>query len=505
MKLNKYIVYNISKSRFSSVFQHEMKMFTYLGEKQQIIKETDNDYKAEKTNSHISGFNMARKCKRYSEKNGKSISNNKTELARLLDSRIARHKGLKPKLQEPSDLAKQYEPLIEKFQVRKEQEGSQVVIYRDAPEEDQNFSEAEDNKQETEISRKKLRKAAKPSLTELKQTVPFPELIQWYDCDAQFPHLLASIKTSKNIVPVPEHWQNKKEYLAGRSFLEKKPFQLPEILKETDIEQMRQTMPEAEESKDPSLKETARARVQPKLGSLDIDYKKFHDIFFKLGANWKPDYLLPFGDLFYENRNLYEEARWMKLVREKKPGKISADLRKIMNMGEGKLPPWCMKMKSLGMPPGYPTLKIAGLNCGIELIKGDMYGTLSSGKDSKDKIKYFGEMVAVEEAEAKLAEDQPHELTTESHPQPQKHNAQSIPVETIFEVNIKEPIKDSGTEPIRDLYKVLEEKTSDSATEYTGSRTVYAMSGNDQDAVIHESSQEIKKNEHQDHVKNFKF
>lgn len=264
-------------------------------------------------------------------------------------------------------------------------------------------------------------------------------------------------------------------------------------------------MPEAEESKDTSLKETARARVQPKLGSLDIDYKKFHDIFFKLGANWKPDYLLPFGDLFYENRNLYEEARWMKLVREKKPGKISADLRKIMNMGEGKLPPWCMKMKSLGMPPGYPTLKIAGLNCGIELIKGDMYGTLSSGKDSKDKIKYFGEMVAVEEAEAKLAEDQPHELTTESHPQPQKHNAQSIPVETIFEVNIKEPIKDSGTEPIRDLYKVLEEKTSDSATEYTGSRTVYAMSGNDQDAVIHESSQEIKKNEHQDHVKNFKF
>ncbi|CDH14525.1 related to Cold sensitive U2 snRNA suppressor 1 [Zygosaccharomyces bailii ISA1307] len=448
---------------------------------------------------------MARKCKRYSEKNGKSISNNKTELARLLDSRIARHKGLKPKLQEPSDLAKQYEPLIEKFQVRKEQEGSQVVIYRDAPEEDQNFSEAEDNKQETEISRKKLRKAAKPSLTELKQTVPFPELIQWYDCDAQFPHLLASIKTSKNIVPVPEHWQNKKEYLAGRSFLEKKPFQLPEILKETDIEQMRQTMPEAEESKDPSLKETARARVQPKLGSLDIDYKKFHDIFFKLGANWKPDYLLPFGDLFYENRNLYEEARWMKLVREKKPGKISADLRKIMNMGEGKLPPWCMKMKSLGMPPGYPTLKIAGLNCGIELIKGDMYGTLSSGKDSKDKIKYFGEMVAVEEAEAKLAEDQPHELTTESHPQPQKHNAQSIPVDTIFELNIKEPIKDSGTEPIRDLYKVLEEKTSDSATEYTGSRTVYAMSGNDQDAVIHESSQEIKKNEHQDHVKNFKF
>lgn len=451
---------------------------------------------------------MGRKGRRNAVGKLKSVSNDKSKLAKMLDSRIVKHKETNQKLQQDSSaLKQQFEPLFQRFQRSKEQEVSHVVVYHDENEAEEDVpDEFEEESQERTISKKKLRKASKPSLTELKRSVAFPELIQWYDCDAPYPYLLASIKSSKNTVPVPEHWQNKKEYLSGRSYLEKRPFELPEIIKETDIENMRQIMPGGDETKDQSLKETARTRVQPKVGSLDIDYKKLHDVIFKLGANWKPDILLPFGDLFYENRNLYEEARWSKFVREKKPGKISAELRKIMNIGEGKLPPWCMKMKSLGMPPGYPNLKIAGLNWGIENIKGDTYGTLSSEKDSREKVKYFGEMIAMDKRETKAPKTQTDHFVEDKYER-QQRDSQSVSLDSLElkpQGLARTAEREAEREAPRELYKVLDERTSDSLAGTTGSKAIYLMSGPQQN-VEGETSQEADENERHDHIENFKF
>lgn len=257
---------------------------------------------------------------------------------------------------------------------------------------------------EEHFSTRKRRKMEKPSLSELKSQVPYPQIIEWYDCDANYPALLASIKCTKNVIPVPNHWQSKKEYLSGRSLLGKKPFELPDIIKKTNIEQMRSTLPQsgpgAQDEK--SLKEASRARVQPKMGTLDLDYKKLHDVFFKTGANWKPDNLLPFGDVYYENRNLFEEAKWRRMVNRKRPGRISQELREIMNLPEGQLPPWCMKMKDVGLPTGYPDFKIAGLNWDITNLNGDVYGKIIPHGQSRAKNqtrKYFGSLISFETPE----------------------------------------------------------------------------------------------------------
>ncbi|CAR28806.1 hypothetical protein ZYGR_0U01650 [Zygosaccharomyces rouxii] len=454
---------------------------------------------------------MGRKGKRHSTRNQNSNPHGKLEIAKLLDTRRAHHKESgKETTKHESTLEKQFEPLFEKFQIPQDSSSSQVVVYDDEAEPGEvppmveEVDEDENNQKDRLLSKRKLRKVSKPTLYELKKSVPYPQVIEWYDRDSQYPYLQASIKSSKNMVPVPSHWQNKKEYLSGRSLLEKRPFELPEIIKETDIEQMRQVMPD--ETKDSTLKETARARVQPKVGTLDIDYKKLHDVFFKLGTNWKPDVLLPFGDLYYEGRNLYEEAQWKKLVRDKKPGKISAELRSIMNLGEGQLPPWCMKMKNAGMPPSYPNLKVAGLNWGIENLKGDTYGTLSTQQGTKDKTKYFGQMILLDEPEQEEIEDQSEGLVYQDDAakvEQKDNNTQAI--EAPIEIEPQEASKEPDEAP-RPLFTIMKEKKSDTASDTTGSRTIYAISNNDKEAEEpSKSKQDSNEEDRQDHIENFKF
>ncbi|AAS53910.1 AFR539Cp [Eremothecium gossypii ATCC 10895] len=216
------------------------------------------------------------------------------------------------------------------------------------------------------------RRDQRPALAELKALVPHPELIQWYDCDAQDPHLLVHIKASKNVVPVPAHWQTKREYLSGRSLLEKRPFELPDVIKQTDIESMRNALSGVSEDK--TLKQEARARVQPKMGRLDLDYVKLHDAFFKLGRNWRPDIMLQYGDMYYENRNLDQEAHWTRMRRRYRPGRLSLPLRKALGLAEGRTPVWCKKWKEVGLPPGYPGFKVAGINWDMSNLRADVYG-----------------------------------------------------------------------------------------------------------------------------------
>lgn len=90
------------------------------------------------------------------------------------------------------------------------------------------------------------------------------------------------------------------------------------------------------------------------------------------------------------------------MVNRKRPGRISQELREIMNLPEGQLPPWCMKMKDVGLPIGYPNLKIAGLNWDITNLKGDVYGKIIPHGQSRAKNqtkKYFGALISFETPE----------------------------------------------------------------------------------------------------------
>lgn len=359
-----------------------------------------------------------------------------------------------------------------------------------------------------EISKSRLRKLNKPSLIDLKSIVTHPEVIEWFDCDAPFPQLNTIMKSSKNVVPVPSHWQLKREYLSGRSLLNKKPFELPDIMKQTNIEEMRSTLPEAEDQVEESLKETSRARVQPKLGTLDIDFKKLYDIFFKLGATWKPDLLLSFGDLYYENRNLTDESQWRTMKKSVRPGKLSSGLREALGLQPGQLPPWCSKMQKLGMPPSYPGMKVAGLNWDIQYLKGDIYGKVPRAtKEKRGRTQNFGQILNFEEESSDEDEPEEPEQSEEDTKELQDEMREAI---TEIEVakHDKKLSETTENDEGKQLYTVLKETTTQSSL---GTTKAYAIPGHSNEEPVLKTSQKLEdgaqesEDEDEDDLKKFKF
>ncbi|CAL9736080.1 cold sensitive U2 snRNA suppressor 1 [Monosporozyma servazzii] len=413
-------------------------------------------------------------------------------------------------------LLEQFNDVLQKFEAPKHVNPSPKRAHRD---ENAQLPEKEvvDNHEETpaQPSKRKLRKLNKPSLIDLKSQVTHPEIIEWYDCDAPYPFLNATIKSTKNVVRVPSHWQTKREYLSGRSLLNKKPFELPDIMKQTDIETMRSVLPGEEPVEEESIKGMSRARIQPKLGALDIDFKKLYDIFFKLGSTWKPDVLLPFGDLYFENRNLHEESEWRKIKRSMRPGKISKNLRDIMGLEDGQLPPWCHKMNKLGMPPSYPNMKIAGLNWDIQFMKDDIYGKVPKSNDKKNKKNvYFGQILNFEEDDSSddEEEDTKGDIPIAEITNPNDNKVSISEVEVPVD-DIKPDQKITDDEVERPLYKVLKESTNETAV---GQTKLYSMPGHttDQENAKSQgnSTEEDQENDEQqiedgeeDELKNFKF
>jgi len=103
-----------------------------------------------------------------------------------------------------------------------------------------------------------------------------------------------------------------------------------------------------------SAKQKNRARVAPKMGAIDVDYKTLHDAFFK--HQTKPPGLTKFGDLYYEGKELEVKTS------VQPGGKLSAKLREALAMtSETSPPPWLLNMQRYGPPPSYPNLKIPGL------------------------------------------------------------------------------------------------------------------------------------------------
>ncbi|KAK6453943.1 uncharacterized protein RJT20DRAFT_64518 [Scheffersomyces xylosifermentans] len=212
-------------------------------------------------------------------------------------------------------------------------------------EEDESDSDAE----EKQLSKRQLRKRNKVPLASLKSSTPRPQLVEWYDVDAQDPYFLVALKSQPNAVPVPGHWSLKREYLASKKGIERLPFELPKFIRDVGIQEMRN-------NDEQSLRQSQREKVQPKMGRLDIDYQRLHNAFFKFQE--KPR-LFGYGDVYYEGREATDE--YSSEVSQIRPGKISSELRKALGIPDGS-PPWISIMQEIGKPPAYESLYIPGLD-----------------------------------------------------------------------------------------------------------------------------------------------
>jgi splicing factor 3B subunit 2 len=247
-----------------------------------------------------------------------------------------------------SDLYAHFAHVFDKFNnTPLQQEQVQVI--------DQQTSDIEldSEPEQPKMSRKKLKIAQRYSVGQLKQSVNKPDSVEWTDVCSSDPKLLVHLKAYRNVVPVPQHWQNKRRYLQGKRGVYKKPFELPDYIRNTGIMELRDTSGDLSNTK---TRNKARDRMNPKLGKMDIDYQRLYDAFFKYQT--KP-YMTTHGDLYFEGKE--HEAK----IAEKKPGNISQELRSALNMPPLAPPPWLINMQRYGPPPSYPNLKIPGLNAPI--------------------------------------------------------------------------------------------------------------------------------------------
>ncbi len=85
--------------------------------------------------------------------------------------------------------------------------------------------------EQTTLSKKKWKKLNRPTVALLKTQVSKPELVDWIDCCASDPKLVVELKGVRNSVPIPQHWQLKRKYLASKRGTLKRPFELPDFIR----------------------------------------------------------------------------------------------------------------------------------------------------------------------------------------------------------------------------------------------------------------------------------
>eukprot|EP00126_Sphaerothecum_destruens_P009445 Sdes_comp20509_c0_seq1m15013 len=233
----------------------------------------------------------------------------------------------------------------------------ETVIYESKQAEE---AESDSDQEEKEAaSKKKLKKKNRLTISQLKQLVEHPDIVEMWDVTAENPKFLVYLKSYRNTVAVPSHWCLKSKFMQGKRGIEKAPFNLPDFIKNTGIMEMREAVTENNDQK--SLKQRSREKVRPKIGRCDVDYQKLHDAFFRYQT--KPP-MTPHGDLYYEGKELEAKPKF------KKPGNLSEELRAALGMpiGPGSElipPPWLIAQQRYGPPPSYPYLRIRGLNAPI--------------------------------------------------------------------------------------------------------------------------------------------
>ena len=215
------------------------------------------------------------------------------------------------------------------------------------------------------LSNRKLKDILRPTVSQLKQRVSHPELVEAHDVTAPNPDFLIYLKSTPGSVPVPRHWGRKRKYLQGKRGVEKPPFALPDFISKTGICDVRNAA--AEDESKMSIKQKNRMRVSGKGGAMDVDYRTLYEAFFV--HQTKPEKLTKFGDLYYEGKE-YETSNSSKF----RPGYMSERLREALGMAnEYSPPPWLINMQRYGPPPSYPNARIPGLNAPLPAV-GASYG-----------------------------------------------------------------------------------------------------------------------------------
>jgi splicing factor 3B subunit 2 len=209
----------------------------------------------------------------------------------------------------------------------------------------------EEEEEETTISKRKLKSLLRPTVSQLKQRVSHPELVEAHDVTAPDPEFLIYLKGIPGTVPVPRHWGRKRKYLQGKRGVEKAPFALPDFIVKTGICSVRDATKEDEEKM--SIKQKNRQRVSGK-GGTDVDYRTLYEAFFR--HQTKPVKMTTFGDLYYEGKE-YETAKSCNY----RVGFMSETLREALGMPNESSPcPWLINMQRFGPPPSYPNVRIPG-------------------------------------------------------------------------------------------------------------------------------------------------
>jgi len=215
--------------------------------------------------------------------------------------------------------------------------------------------------EENPISKRQLRRITRPTIAQLKNTVQRPDLVEAHDVCAQDPTFLLYLKAIPGSVPVPRHWGRKRKYLQGKRGTERVPYSLPEFIVKTGIVELRGSTQDDEAKQ--SAKQKNRARVAPKMGGLDVDYRVLHEAFFKhQNISHMRAKLTHLGELYYEGKE-FETHKHATSSMRRVGTELSDRLKEALGMTTTNCPPpWLVNMQRYGPPPSYPNLKISGLN-----------------------------------------------------------------------------------------------------------------------------------------------
>jgi splicing factor 3B subunit 2 len=111
-------------------------------------------------------------------------------------------------------------------------------------EEEEEEKEKEEAREGGRLSKKKLKLATRLSVAALKRLVARPDVVETQDVAARDPKLLVGLKATRNAVPVPRHWCARRRYLQGKRGCEKAAFDLPDFVKRTGVQGVREAVGE---------------------------------------------------------------------------------------------------------------------------------------------------------------------------------------------------------------------------------------------------------------------
>lgn len=211
------------------------------------------------------------------------------------------------------------------------------------------------------MSRKKWKEERRNLISNLKSIVPDPSVVDSWDITATDPVFLATLKSVQNSVSVPINWHQKRKYLQNKRGLEKRTIPLPSYIAALGLDVTRDAQREADSKK--TLKQKQRERMRAKISSTDLaleDERRLRDAFFKFQT--KPS-LTALGDVYYELRELEVDSKHFV------PGVLSNELKLALAMSVKHdvidAVPWLVGMQRWGPPPGWPGMRVRGVNVPI--------------------------------------------------------------------------------------------------------------------------------------------